>query len=114
MTKEVTIREKRLIAAMTYGIYIHMADGHRWIECGEDLDYPLAAELQSHGVRVNNKIYGGYDEALDVIDIALRSMDLPTLEQRFDAIVGGDIVTCKSSYGDNRVDTVEAGKGGVC
>lgn len=109
----ITRREKRLIAAMCHGVYIDHRDGHRWIECDRDKEYNLHEMLRREGVMLNNKIYGGVDEALDVIDQALTSADFLSLEHDFDASFDAGDVECRSLYADSRVDTVLKGTGGV-
>lgn len=110
-----TYRERRLIAAMSLGIHIEFQDGHRWIEAADflDGDVGFSGRLKAYGLLLNNKIYGGVDEALDVIDEALKAMDDKTLAERFNAYFDEEEhVTGRSSYSD-RVDMVEPGKGGL-
>jgi len=62
---------KRMLAAMNLGVYLKPADGHIWIHADYDLEYGLAEILKSKKITINNKIYGGVLEALNVIDLAL-------------------------------------------
>ena len=63
---------KMLMCANRLGIYIIDADGHRWIvsEPSDNFDYDEV--LVDAGISVNNKIYGGFTDALLVIDESLR------------------------------------------
>ena len=79
------ILAKRLLAANQLGIYIKSADGHRWLVTGcppqqtstceassELMESNFNATLQEQGIFVNNKVYGSFSEALDIIETALR------------------------------------------
>jgi hypothetical protein len=84
----------RLIGAMHYGFRIEQSDGHRWImlHSEEEADYRIPNEtLKNAGVkyfiedtsdeRGMEKVYGTYEDCLDLIDEVLLQIDYnPTLE----------------------------------
>lgn len=113
MNSNLTNLEKRLIAAMDYGIRIKSKDGHRWIECS-DVDLynfdSFDAFLQEHGILLNNKIYGTYEDALDLIDKCFVMGGHKTLLESFwqdDDDVKGFLNQ------SDRIDRREKGKGGL-
>ena len=57
---------------MQLGIRIEYADGHRWIYAEPTDFFDFDALLSKNGVLLNNKIYSGYKQALDIIDKALK------------------------------------------
>jgi len=114
MNKEykMTDLEKRLIACMDLGIYIYRADGHRWIHCDYDKDYNLNDILKKEGILVNDKIYGGYLEALEVIDKGLVMAKRPTLLESFNNSfdIKYDVEFVRDV--DSRVGITDKNKGG--
>ena len=74
----------------------------------------LTDSLKERGVMLNNKIYGGWDEALDAVDLALNAAQRKSLEEWFDEFIGDSTVTCASPFLENRVTQHEEGVGGVC
>ena len=97
-----TTREKRLIALMDMKTFIYEESGHRWIS--DDGDGHLNRILQQKGVALNNKIYGGWDEALDAVDLALNTAGQRMLEEEFDYLYTEDDITNRSRHLENRVD----------
>lgn len=64
---------KRLLALNQLGCWLRGEDGHIWIEYERDEDSCLLARILSEGgISINNKIYGGVLEALNVVDAALQ------------------------------------------
>lgn len=104
--------EKRLVALSDYGIVIHHNSGHRWLECVDIDGYNFSDELRKHGIYVNNKIYGGVLECLDVIDRALVLMKQDLLLQHFEN--NGLKVEGRSDYAQNRVELTNGSWGGLC
>jgi hypothetical protein len=105
--------EKRLITAMDYGIRIESRDGHRWIECSDvDLHnfYSFDAFLRRHGILLNNKIYGTYEDALDLIDKCFVMAGHKTLLESFWQD-DDDVKGCLNQK--DRIDKVEKGGGGL-
>ena len=110
----------RLIAAMQLGICIRDQDGHRWLEAATDDDYPPDESrfnylLRTNGVSVNDKIYGSYLEALQVVDDALEMAKQPSLlecyRQRFDTSEDLEIFSLPNPH-HSRVDKAQ-GEGGL-
>ena len=103
----------RLIGAMQYGFRIESLDGHRWVRYQEpDWRYPNIEELMiEKGISLNDKIYGGYDEALEVIDDILLHLELRKTEDVIS--YEEDSLFYKSNTRDSRIDINEPGKGGI-
>ena len=110
MTNERTRGEKRLLGLMQMGAYLIPADGHIWIEVDDRIDDNLDSILTKLGVQLNNKIYGGIEQALDTIDEALRLAGQPTLETVFNAYLMFDV---KLGSDSSRIRKVEPWKGGI-
>lgn len=94
--------EKKLILLNRLGIWIEYADGHTWIRSEENYNgWSYSSILKSHGVSVNTKIYGGLEEALDVVDRSFELMGIkPLLSRHLDE----ETVTARSRYSDDRVE----------
>lgn len=90
-----------LIACMDLGIRIESKDGHRWIQSEKVEYYDFYAELKKHDIALNNKIYGGYIEALEVIEKAFNLMGR-TLDNY---LIDKDELFYKSNSKYNRIDT---------
>ena len=79
---------KRLVMANFLGFTITQDDGHRWINF--DKTYSYSAEFindKSEELGVwfkTTKVYGGVNEALDLIDILLDKLGMANLVSQFD------------------------------
>lgn len=105
--------EKRLVALSSLGIWIEHADGHRWIRSAETYnDFSYHDLLESHGIAVNNKIYGGVEEALDVVDRSLELVKAASLLTQFERM-GEESVTARSVCAESRIHITKIGKGGL-
>jgi hypothetical protein len=78
--------EKQLIVLSAHGIYITHEDVHRWINSVPQEAYDYEKELDAHGILVNNKIYGGVKEAVEVINATWLIMYDETLVDTFDGL----------------------------
>jgi len=77
---------KRLIAAGHFGVSIHSADGHRWIEINAELEVNLADMLcQAKLTPIRSKVYGSVLDALDRVDGALKALGQPSLLETFES-----------------------------
>lgn len=100
---------RRLIVLGGLGVYIVPADGHYWIECGEDIGRRSAHEiLEEAGITVNNKIYGGYIEAIETMREALQMAGYDIDEVAFD-----DFDFEPASFCESRIRKVKKGRGGI-
>ena len=101
---------KRLIVLGKMGIYITTADGHYWIENGEEPEFGNAGEiLKKSGIVVNNKIYGGFIEAIETIRHALFMADVDIDDWEF----CDEWDFPPEGVDDSRITLVEKGKGGI-
>ena len=94
-------------------VYLHLADGHTWIENEEGslIDH----DLRKNGISVNNKIYGGLAQALDTMDEALQQAGYKPLVQEFDALFFVDAFYRVGAGGvdESRIHKTTKGKGGL-
>ncbi len=102
--------EKRLISAMAMGIRIEFQDGHRWIISEPTEYFDFDNELCKHGIKINDKIYGGLIQALDIIDECLLKMDKETLLEMY--WYPDDYITSIHEP-HNRIDIVSDNSGGL-
>ena len=107
--------EKRLVALSHLGINITHESGHRWIESNENSDFDFHEYLNKTGIILNNKIYGGVEDALNVIDACFKQNSDDTLLEFFEKYIEEE--ACKQYYEtaqeQNRIDLVEKGQGGL-
>jgi hypothetical protein len=107
--------EKQLIAMSHLGIRIEIADGHRWIRSEETDDFYFHQELEKAGVLLNNKMYGGLVEAIQVIDRCMCLLRRPLLEDYFNSVFDkDDVYSTSSDNGSSRIDIGDMGDGGLC
>lgn len=102
---------KRLISANFLGFSIVNDDGHRWINFCSDYSND-AKELKELAEKENvwfstTKVYGGVNEALDIIDILLKKIDKLSLEKYFNKFVDieFDVKYCNEDNIKNRIGT---------
>lgn len=110
--------EKKLIILSYLGITIEHADGHRWIEYHETINgFSFDKELKEHGLLLNNKIYGGVLQAINVIDRAIYYMWEMDLLEFYNKIFlsqnYGVEINWDSGHEDNRIKITETGEGGL-
>jgi hypothetical protein len=100
---------KKLLALNEVGIYVHPADGHYWIEHDRERDeYRCPVEaLKNAGISLNNKIYGGYIEAIETVWKALEMAGYK-LSETFDKY---DL--CPAVAAMDRISGTTAGLGGL-
>jgi len=85
-TAELCDTAKRLIAAGYFGISIHSADGHRWIEINEEVETNLQEMLsQAQLTPIRSKVYGSILDALDRVDGALKTLGQLSLLETFES-----------------------------
>ena len=104
---------KRLIMANFLGFTITQDDGHRWINF--DKTYSYSAEFiheksEEKGIWFKTtKVYGGVNEALDIIDMLLDKLGMVNLLEQFDEIVDieWDIKYKSDSKLEERVGVIE-------
>ena len=75
---------KRLLALSEMGVYITRADGHFWIYYGDTEFHNAKKILTDEGISVNNKIYGGFIEAIETMRQALYMAGVDIDEVEFD------------------------------
>lgn len=111
MEAKLTNLEKTLLAMSHLGIRIENAHGHRWIYSEPTECYDFAEALKRHGVSVNNKIDGGYMEAIAVVQDAWFEMYNRHLDSAIDWMDEDDIF----EIGDysSRIGIVKPGEGGL-
>ena len=103
---------KQLFVLNQGRVYLHLADGHTWIENEEGslIDY----NLKKNGISVNNKIYGGLAQALDTMDEAMQQAGYKTLVQEFDELFADSFYNVGAGGVDeSRIDKTTKGKGGL-
>jgi hypothetical protein len=100
---------KRLLMLNQKGVYLNGADGHVWIEADEEADYPL----QLKNVAVNNKIYGGVIQAIDVMDVALRMDGQPDLMDTWNEWGKDVLFLGRGEFDKSRIDMVDDERGGL-
>ena len=101
---------KRLLALGNLGVYITRADGHYWLNVGEVDEGENAAEiLRREGIAVNNKIYGGFIEAIETMATALRMAGVKIDETEYDDEWDFPPLIADMS----RIDRVKKGRGGI-
>ena len=104
---------KRLLMLGALGGHLEGHDGHIWICSDEEDEFcenRIGYILRRGGVLLNNKIYGGALEALNMIDIALEKAGSRSLLEWWDdewMFLGEDTTH------DNRIDLVKPGEGGM-
>lgn len=100
---------KRLLMLNQRGVYLQGRDGHVWIENDSEIEYPFVL----HSVMVNNKIYGGVIQAIEVIDEALQIDGQGSLIDEWEK---HGVHVLNLGYGGvdkSRIDKVSKGKGGL-
>lgn len=100
---------KRLLMLNQIGVYLKGAHGHVWIELDEEAEY----HLEFKQVAVNNKIYGGVIEAIDVMDEALRRDGQPSLMDTWEEWGKDVLFLGKGGVDESRIDEVQSGRGGL-
>jgi len=101
---------KRLLSFMAMGGHLESDSGHIWIYSEDDEDRYFDSVVKKAGVSVNNKIYGGVLEALNVVDKALEYAGHPSLLDQWDEdymFLGED------TFRENRLDRCAKGTGGL-
>jgi len=100
---------KKLLSLNEVGIYVHPADGHYWISYDENRDIFRSPDkaLEEAGIAVNNKIYGGYIEAIETIWKALEMAGYMLTEgfEAYDLAPAGPAM--------DRISMVDKGQGGI-
>ena len=106
--------EKQMVVLSAHGIYIEHQDGHRWINSTPLEYYDYDKDLAEHGIMVNNKIYGGVKEAIEVINETWRMMYSESLVESFDGRFDEewDVNCCRDEPG-NRITLTPKGRGGL-
>lgn len=111
--QQIDTTTKRLVALSAHGIYITHGDGHRWIECQEtDRGYSYDEELRKNGILVNNKIYGGVIEAIDVVDKTMKEMYGYSLLEWYDDFINEEW-DMLYKWGGKRIENTDKGSGGL-
>lgn len=105
---------KQLVICNMMGVYIEEQDGHRWIRYNENDLSNFIKDLEKQGISINSKVYGGFREALGIINYAFKKMYNISLEDFYNKRVNEryDIFNVDSIIVD-RVDKVKKEKGGI-
>jgi hypothetical protein len=105
---------KKILALNNLGIYITQADGHYWIQSAEEelyidgLGYSTGSDfLCEKGISLNNKIYGGFVEAVNTVFLAFE-MAGHKIKLDFE-----DIEFTPRPAEENRISIVKKGCGGI-
>ena len=102
---------KQLFVLNDSGIYLTIDSGHTWIENTDESS--ANRHLMEAGISVNNKIYGGIAQALDVMDEALQRAGCSSLVEVFDMMESDGYVIGKGGIDESRIDKTNKNEGGM-